>query len=75
MQASDYYGYGFWIAKNNEQAFPYIQGQDPGVSFISSYDRSVNRTITIMSNLGQNVWALHKKISATLFEEENAVEK
>jgi len=75
MQASDYYGYGFWIAKSNEHAFPYMQGQDPGVSFISSYDQSVNRTITIMSNLGQDVWTLHKNISATLSEEENAVEK
>lgn len=68
MQASDYYGYGFWIAKNEGQPFPYMQGQDPGISFISSYDRSANRAITIMSNLGQDVWTLHKKISATLFE-------
>ncbi|MGX7201934.1 serine hydrolase [Enterococcus plantarum] len=66
MQASDYYGYGFWIAKKNERTFPYMQGQDPGISFISSYDRSLNKTITIMSNLGQDVWALHKELSAVL---------
>lgn len=70
IQASDYYGYGFWIAKKDERIFPYMQGQDPGISFISSYDRSQNLNITIMSNLGQDVWTLHKEISATLSEEE-----
>lgn len=68
MQASDYYGYGFWIAQNNDSHFPYMQGQDPGVSFISSYDPSINQQITLMSNLGQNVWSLHKQISDTLAE-------
>lgn len=68
MQASDYYGYGFWIAQNNMHPFPYMQGQDPGISFISSYNRSLKRTITIMSNLGQNVWAIHKELSAVLKE-------
>ncbi|WP_086314511.1 hypothetical protein A5821_002086 [Enterococcus sp. 7F3_DIV0205] len=74
MQASDYYGYGFWISKNNEEPFPYMQGQDPGISFISSYNRSLNRNITIMSNLEQNVWALHKELSA-YFTKEDASSK
>ncbi|EOH95089.1 hypothetical protein UAW_02168 [Enterococcus haemoperoxidus ATCC BAA-382] len=74
IQASDYYGYGFWIAKNNEQAFPYMQGQDPGVSFISSYDSSLNQNITIMSNLGQNVWALHKELSTVLLEKDDKIQ-
>ncbi|EOL45198.1 serine hydrolase domain-containing protein [Enterococcus caccae] len=74
MQASDYYGYGFWIAKNNARAFPYMQGQDPGISFISSYDRSTNQTITIMSNLGQDVWSLHKEFSAVLLKKNDEIQ-
>jgi len=54
------YGYGFWLNKNRKS--PYIQGSDPGVSFISPYDADTRQIITIVSNLGQDVWALHKDI-------------
>ncbi|MGM0219260.1 serine hydrolase domain-containing protein [Enterococcus sp. AZ126] len=74
-QASDYYGYGFWIAKKNEHPFPYMQGHDPGVSFISSYDPVSTLAITIMSNLGQDVWTMHKAFSAQFFENDEFVEK
>ncbi len=54
------YGYGFWLNKDNQT--PYFQGSDPGVSFISSYDAEKRLIITIVSNLGQDVWTIHKDI-------------
>ena len=58
------YGYGFWLNKDNNM--PYFQGSDPGVSFISSCDFNKRLIITIASNLGQNVWAIHKDIKSAL---------
>lgn len=75
IQATDHYGYGFWIAQKDHYAFPYMQGHDPGISFISSYNRSLNLQITIMSNLEQNVWTLHKELSALFSDEEPPKEK
>lgn len=60
----DYYGYGIWLEKTNEGSFePWFQGSDPGVSFITSYNRSKNINITIMSNIGNNVWEMKRKIN------------
>ncbi|MEI5993738.1 serine hydrolase domain-containing protein [Candidatus Enterococcus mansonii] len=69
-QGSDYYGYGFWLATKNAVAFPYMQGQDPGISFISSYNQNTELMITIMSNLGQDVWKMHRGLSTELSGEE-----
>jgi CubicO group peptidase (beta-lactamase class C family) len=60
----DYYGYGIWLEKTKEGAFePYFQGCDPGVSFITSYDRNKKINITIISNVGNNVWEMKHKIT------------
>ena len=60
---NDYYGYGIWLEKIKEQIFePYFEGCDPGVSFISSYNKGKKINITIISNTGNNVWELHRKI-------------
>jgi len=60
---SDPYGYGVWLRKAGEDTYlPYIQGCDPGVSFVSSYDRVSRSSITIVSNFGCNVWAIRRKI-------------
>ena len=60
----DYYGYGIWLEKMAENEFiPYFQGFDPGVSFISGYNRSKDICITIVSNIGNNVWKIYKKIN------------
>jgi CubicO group peptidase (beta-lactamase class C family) len=59
----DYYGYGIWLEKTEKGTLePWFQGCDPGVSFISSYDRSLNLNITIISNTGNNVWEMKGKI-------------
>jgi CubicO group peptidase (beta-lactamase class C family) len=59
----DHYGYGIWLEKMKDGAFePWFQGCDPGVSFISSYDRKNKINITIVSNTENNVWEIRNKI-------------
>ncbi|MPM80348.1 Penicillin-binding protein 4* [bioreactor metagenome] len=71
LHASDnneYYGYGIWLDKQynecsigNGDFTPHFEGCDPGVSFISS--RSINKiVITVVSNMGQNVWKIRNDI-------------
>ena len=56
----DWYGYGVWLKSLDDGHYlPFIQGSDPGISFISSYDRQKCRTMTMMSNFAQDVWTLH----------------
>lgn len=71
LHGSDCYGYGFWIAEKQGITFPYIQGHDPGIAFISSYDQTRDLNITIMSNYEQNVWKMHKDLSAEIFNNSN----
>jgi CubicO group peptidase (beta-lactamase class C family) len=60
---NDYYGYGIWLEKTEAGFYePFFQGSDPGVSFITSYDRSKRINITIASNTGNNVWEMQRKI-------------
>lgn len=61
------YGYGIWLKQQNGVYFPYFQGSDPGVSFISSYKKESETVITLVSNYGDNVWQLHKMLTAELF--------
>jgi CubicO group peptidase (beta-lactamase class C family) len=63
----DYYGYGIWLEKTGGSTFePWFQGCDPGVSFISSYDRKNKINITIVSNTGHNVWEIKKKLKEVI---------
>ncbi|GHU53748.1 serine hydrolase [Bacilli bacterium] len=59
---NEYYGYGIWLEKNEESYEPFFQGSDPGVSFISSYNREKDLLITIISNTGNNVWKMRREI-------------
>ena len=66
---ADPYGYGVWLRKWGEDTYiPYIQGCDPGVSFVSTYDRVSRSSVTIVSNYGCNVWAIRRKIEGTVKE-------
>ena len=59
----EYYGYGIWLEKTKKNTYePWFQGSDPGVSFLSSYNRSKGIEITLVSNKGDDVWKIHKKI-------------
>jgi CubicO group peptidase (beta-lactamase class C family) len=61
---NDYYGYGIWLERTEEGTLePWFQGCDPGVSFISSYNRNKKMNITIVSNTGNNVWEIKRKIN------------
>lgn len=58
-----YYGYGVWIIDGaGQKDIPYFQGCDPGVSFISEYNRSTNRITVLVSNYGDNVWAIARRM-------------
>ncbi|MDW2799783.1 serine hydrolase domain-containing protein [Clostridium boliviensis] len=59
---SQCYGYGIWLKKAGNNYNPYFQGCDPGVSFISSFDREKQILITLVSNYGDNVWKLKREI-------------
>ena len=60
----NYYGYGIWLEKTEDGTLePWFQGCDPGVSFLSSYDRNQKLNITIISNTGNNVWEIKGKIT------------
>jgi CubicO group peptidase (beta-lactamase class C family) len=59
----EYYGYGIWLKKTESGYIPYFQGCDPGVSFISSYDVDKKLLIVLVSNHGDNVWRLLRKIT------------
>lgn len=59
---SQCYGYGIWLKKAGNNYNPYFQGCDPGVSFISSFDREKQILVTLVSNYGDNVWKLKRKI-------------
>ena len=65
-----WYGYGVWLKEqaDMDDYLPFIQGNQPGVSFISSYDKHKNRSITLMSNFESDVWTLHGKFYSELAE-------
>ena len=56
------YGAGVWLAEltddeTGEMRYePWLQGSDPGVSFISSVNRNTGTTLTVISNTGDDVW-------------------
>lgn len=60
-----YYGYGIWLRKKPDNTYtPYFQGYDPGVSFVTSYEK--NTSITLVSNFGCDVWEMQRSIQARL---------
>ena len=58
-----YYGYGVWIIDNPKgKDHAYMQGCDPGVSAIAEYYPDNGMITVLLSNFGDNVWALMRKI-------------
>lgn len=70
----NYYGFGVWLTKQDSSNteveattfVPHFEGCDPGVSFKSSYDIVNDISITIVSNMGNDVWDMHRKINEQL---------
>lgn len=61
------YGYGIWLNRSEAGYMPYFQGCDPGVSFLSSYDREKDILMTLISNFGNNVWKLMRELKTQDF--------
>ncbi len=62
-----FYGFGIWLRKEEDNSFtPFFQGCDPGVSFISWYHPGENKNLTLVSNLGCNVWKLLRNLRAAI---------
>ena len=58
-----YYGYGVWIIDNpNGEDYVYMQGLDPGVSIISEYNPNNGMISIMVSNYGDNVWSVMRKV-------------
>jgi len=68
----DSYGYGIWLIEQKERVIPYFTGSDPGVSFMSSYDIENNLLIVLISNFGEDVWKIHKRITESVFTSEKS---
>lgn len=64
----DSYGLGIWIKKAENRRILYFTGSDPGVSFISLFNRTRGENITLLSNYGDNVWTLGDNILRILWE-------
>ncbi len=54
-----YYGYGLWLI---DKTLPSFQGSDPGVDFITSFDREHDLIVTILANMNCDIEGLHMKI-------------
>lgn len=60
---NQHYGLGFWLdPAGGHRMTPRLDGCDPGVSFVSSCDPYRSLSITIISNLGQDVWQIRQNI-------------
>lgn len=65
-----FYGYGVWLQEqsDDEGHLPFIQGSQPGISFISSFDRARGRSITLISNFASDVLTLHGQLYSQLLQ-------
>lgn len=65
-----FYGYGVWINKNNDEITKYhIMGYDPGVSFHSAfYPKSSIKTV-VCSNQSEGAYDILKAIEAKILKE------
>lgn len=58
-----WYGCGVWlIDRPGEKDLAYLQGCDPGVSFIAEYNPNNGMISAAVSNYGDNVWAIMRNI-------------
>lgn len=57
------YGYGIWLRTDfGDEMIPYFMGSDPGVSFVSAYNRKEDMIITVVSNFEDNVWKIWRNV-------------
>lgn len=64
-----YYGYGVWIIDNpSGKDYVYMQGCDPGVGAIAEFNPNNGMISIIVSNYGDNVWSLMRKVRKCFYE-------
>ena len=66
------YGYGLWLENLDDQYIPHFEGLEPGISSISTYDHEKDLLITLVSNKGNNVWKLNRKILIDFYNDVSA---
>ena len=54
----EHYGLGFWLSPHGNGFIPHLEGCDPGVCFMSEYFPDRDISLTVISNYGDNVWAV-----------------
>ena len=52
------YGYGIWMRPDGAQ----FEGCDPGVSFVTRWNRETGAIAAVVSNYGDNVWKMIDEI-------------
>ena len=66
-----YYGYGVWIIDNPAgEDYAYMQGFDPGVSAIAEYNPNNGMISIMVSNYGDNVWSMMRKVRKEMYQEQ-----
>jgi CubicO group peptidase (beta-lactamase class C family) len=69
-ETGNHYGLGVWFNhESKDSQKPFFTGFDPGVSFVSEFNRESNQLITIFSNYGDNVWSELSSIKKQLHDE------
>jgi len=63
------FGYGLWLDKIANRYFPHFEGCEDGISFMSTYDKTDDLLITLISNKGDNVWALRRAILREFYDD------
>lgn len=66
-QGKSCYGYGVWLRTENGSLTPFFQGCDPGVSFMSEYDPDTRTVAVAVSNYGDDVWEVVRRIRRHFF--------
>ena len=63
-EEGEHYGFGFWL---KDKTVPFIQGYDPGVSFVSRHHPDGLLTV-VVSNYCDNVWEVNRCIERVVCE-------
>ncbi len=68
MQADEYthYGYGVWIIKRGDSYQTFVQGSDPGVSFMSLVSQSQDVQFAVLSNTDHGLWEICNGVAAMM---------
>lgn len=62
-EEGDYYGYGVWIEKKEENVYKYhVMGYDPGVSFHSAYYPTSDIRVAVCSNKSKGAYPVMREI-------------